>query len=88
MVRSEGDLIQGEMGRASQLCVQVGKGRDPLLAFKARREKSAGEVHLWCQQQGQGELEEGGLWLGRWGRWSVVFPTEQEMGKEGQSERC
>lgn len=53
MVRSEGDLVQGEMGRASffrrrregTTCSHLRQGR----------EKSAGNVHLWRQQQGQGE---------------------------------
>lgn len=37
--------------------------------------------------KGKESLEEGGSWLGRWGRWSVVFTTEQKMEKVGESER-
>lgn len=55
LVGSGGDQIHGEVGRDSQLCLQVEEGRDHMVAFKARKEKSAENVCSRCQQQGQGE---------------------------------
>lgn len=83
LVGSGGDLIHGEVGRASQLCLQVEEGRDYLVAFKARKEKSAGNVCSRCQQQGQGEPGGRRLVAGQVGKVVCGVHHRAEDGKGG-----
>lgn len=90
LLRSGRDLFHKEMVKASQLCLLV------QCAFRWRR---AGTTWLHLKQgrkkqwkmflhgatsKGKESLEEGVSWLGRWGRWAVVFTTKQEIEKRGK----